>query len=225
MQSRLFTTFYPERHPRRNGELTRALSINTRSFDAVMVLCEGDAPPNVTGLTCRHQDRRQTYADVVHWAREVAGEGDLTVIANCDIEFPERAVEQLKSIGPNDMWALSRYERSPSGALDLYDMESSQDVWAFRGRPRLTTAIDVFFGVPGCENKFAHACYADSGYLVSNPSKSIATIHHHHSRLRTETNRPRNRLPGPYLFVAPSSLGESPGKTTIYPTWESIRGR
>lgn len=204
----LFCTYYRERNAVRRAELDLCLRLNADAFDIVHVLAENVTDPKLPGIDWRQCSQRQTYDDLLGWAREVSGDSDLVVLANCDLLIPALAVRQMdESMGRNDAYVLSRYEVSQGGGLRLYDTDTSQDVWAFRGKPRVNHPD--FFGIPGCENRFAHAA-KEAGYIVSNPSRSIKTIHVHSSKIRTELNSPRHRLPPPYLFVGPHHLGEQP---------------
>lgn len=206
--TRLFTTYYAESRTARQKELAAALACNAGVFDRVYVLAEGIERNSCGNVHWRNSTQRQTYRQVTEWAASVVSNDDLTVIANCDIAFPAASVESMQThLSPGAMFALSRYEMQPNGNLELYDVDYSQDVWAFRGPPPVIG--DFYFGVRGCDNAFAWAV-RDLGYAVLNPSRSIPTIHQHASGLRTETNRGRYRIPPPYLFIEPAYLGEPP---------------
>lgn len=204
MICRLFTTYYREPKPFRRTELDLCLALNRHAFDEIRVLSEG-----VPGDGWRVLNRRQTYDDAIQWAMELAGPNDVSVIANCDILIPRGSHEQIaNTIGPEEFYCLTRYEVGPGGVPKLYNTNASQDVWAFRGKPKAVTHPD-FFGVPGCENRFAYRL-RDAGYRVLNPSRSIQTIHVHNSMIRTQMNSVKHRLPAPYLFIKPHHLGEEP---------------
>lgn len=203
MTSRLFTTYYRERRPDRRAELDLCLALNAMAFDHPYILSEGN--PTSVG-EWRLTSQRQKYRDLIDWAAAESGPDDLNVIANCDILIPQSSVEAMQQIQHGDAYCLSRYEIGPGGEHRLNDSDWSQDVWAFRGPPRVNGG-DYFFGVPGCDNRFAREIQ-ESGYAVSNPSKSIKTFHIHNSQQRTPTNTRAHRVDPPYLLPKPSHLGE-----------------
>jgi hypothetical protein len=215
MHANLITVYYAEPRQRRRAELELCLEINAGTFERVLVLSEGEGPAAIGGssIECRRMDRRQKYADALALAREIAADDDVTVIANCDIFVPPASLLLAKSaLEPGQAWCLSRYELASGVAL--FDVEYSQDAWVFRGKPRSpllagAAAADYFFGVPGCDNRFAWELQ-ESGYAVSNPSRSVRTYHVHGSRQRTVTNHARHRVPPPYLFIRPHELGQVP---------------
>lgn len=201
--TRLFTTYYAESRPERQAELIACLMFNATVFDCVCVLAEGVEKAGWGNVQWRNSCQRQTYRQVTEWAESAAADDDLIVIANGDIMLPAPGIVQMQShLRPGTMFALSRYE-----AGQLFDRDTSQDVWAFRGPPPVVG--NFHFGVQGCDNAFAWIVRG-LGYAVLNPSRSIQTIHVHASQLRTKTNNRRSRIPPPYLFVKPAYLGESP---------------
>jgi hypothetical protein len=213
--NRAFTTYYAERKPERRRELDLCLAINSTVFDRLCVMSENVQGPGALNAEWKVVNQRQTYAGVLAWIGEAAAPDDLSVITNCDIVIPPDALRLIEQhIGEREMYALSRYEAGHGGKLDLYDAEYSQDVWAFRGKPPTINRANPF-GVPGCENNFAAEVAAADGWRVSNPSRSIRTIHLHSSRVRTPTNSTAHRLPPPYLFIPPTRLGE-PVETKLY---------
>jgi hypothetical protein len=197
MTSRLYTTQYIEPNPARAQELASCLQANEGVFDIVRAPCEGGGSP------------RQRYRDMLDYAAGEAGPDDIVVLANCDIIIQADALKLIgESLRAGEMYALSRWE-GPAP----HNCEWSQDVWAFRGPPKVAGG-DYFFGVPGCDNRFAHDADA-SGYRVLNPSKSIVTVHVHQSRIRTATNSIAFRIDPPYLLIKPHCLGEQAQRRRI----------
>jgi hypothetical protein len=202
---RFFTTYYREHRPERRRELDLSLALNSLAFDQICVLSERTPGPGPIDCDWRISPKRQTYADILLWSSCVSGPDDVTVIANCDIVIPGDAARQISAtLAPCQLFCLSRYEIHPTGKLKHFAEESSQDVWAFRGEPPKVGG-GYFFGIPGCENTFARES-KEAGWIVLNPSKTIKTIHIHGSRLRTDTNSAKHRLPPPYLFIEPTEL-------------------
>jgi hypothetical protein len=201
--TRLFTTMYPETQSLRLSELSRCLHANFEVFGSLYVLCES-RPCSPIGIV-RIQEKRPTYHDVLCWAAEVCDENDLCVIANTDIAIPIDSIAVMQErLRPFDAWCLSRWDVIGEGRFALHESANSQDTWCFRGPPRIIDA-DYHFGIPGCDNRFAHDLQS-AGYVVSNPSRSVKTFHYHQSSIRTATNSKANRLGRPWLFVEPTAL-------------------
>lgn len=208
---RLVTTYYRERNPLRRQELDLCLSLNCSTFDSVVVLAENVYDPANGRIGCwQRTSRRPLYSDAVATASGFDAD-DVVVIANCDIIVPRESLELIESrIARDDAYCLTRWEPGRG----VWNVDYSQDAWAFRGAPRLPeNAGDFRFGVPGCDNKFA-AELQRIGYRVLNPSRSIATYHWHATGQRTATNVPSCRVELPYLYVAPHRLGDSPAYRT-----------
>ena len=55
---------------------------------------------------------------------------------------------------------------------------------------------------PGCDNKITYNM-RDLGWTVRNPGKKVITVHFHPTNFRTYHFND-DRVPGPYLLVAPS---------------------
>lgn len=207
--SRLFTTYYPERRRERGLELDLCLALNSLAFDRLYVLAENVSGPSLQNCDWQNSKKRQTYADLLAWASSVAADDDLTIIANCDIVIPRDSIKTIDgSLQAGEAYCLARHEVTQGGGLALFDVNYSQDVWAFRGRPPVGIG-SYFFGIPGCDNRFAQEL-ATLGLRVSNPARDIPTIHVHGSGRRTVTNSRPYRLPPPYLFINPTRLGETP---------------
>jgi len=209
MTSRLLTTYFPEPKKFRRCELDQSIALNAMVFDQVCIISENAFCPGAEGVEWKVIDRRQTYDDAIAWANELAADDDVSIVANCDIFLPLESILQIEqALRPNEVFCLTRYEIGHGGVPKLYDTDASQDVWTWRGKLKGVTHGD-FFGVPGCENRFAHRLQ-QAGYKVLNPSRTIKTFHFHNSMIRSQSNSPRNRLPPPYLFISPHALGEEP---------------
>jgi hypothetical protein len=205
---KLFVPYYPEPKHVRRIELDTCIALNTDVM-SVHVLAENVDAPKGTQAAWLKLDRRQTYDDLIAWANAEAAPDDVLILANTDIVIPATAVRLIEQhLTPADVFCLSRWDVLPGGGVKHWRCDYSQDVWAFRGPIRSGIRAGWPLGVPGCENKFALQCL-EVGYRVTNPSDSIRTYHLHLSGSRTLTNRPRNRLPGPYLWVWPHAIGET----------------
>jgi hypothetical protein len=205
---RLYTTYFRSSNAARQAELDLCLQLNCGAFDSVFVVAEEIKwpewwPAGHAWLT----SQRPTYSVVLSLAVTHSQPSDITIIANADIIFPRPTLADIeRSLQPGEVWCLSRWDLN---GMRLFDAPYSQDAWCFRGPPQVDISNgDFHFGYPGCDNRFAHELDA-AGYRVLNPSRSIRTYHLHMSGHRPG-NTAANRVPLPYLFVAPHRLGESP---------------
>ena len=88
-----------------------------------------------------------------------------------------------------------------TGKFEPYDNAASQDVWIFKTPVLTSDDMNYTMGKPGCDNKiFYHM--RQLGYTCRNPGKKVITIHFHISNFRTYDWK-SDRVPGPYLLVAP----------------------
>jgi hypothetical protein len=207
---RLFTTIYPEKDPARMAEYLECLRRNLacREIAEICLLVEGAGAeiPDASGILTRPIVARPTYADYFRWINEVAGENDISVIANSDIWFDEHlAVFANWMLPERTVFALSRWNLRPDGAADLYDHNDSQDSWIVRGPvPAVNGGFPV--GVPRCDNRIA-AEFELAGYVVRNPSFSIKSYHVHAGAARVyDPTGPNRLIPPPYKYVWPHNL-------------------
>ena len=121
----------------------------------------------------------------------------INIIANSDIYFNE-TILAVRFIKENQCLALSRWDIRGSNAI-LFDRKDSQDVWIFNGAVKCNGG-NYYLGIPGCDNKIAWEL-KQSGYQISNPSKSIHALHLHQTEYRTYT--PKDRLLEPFHFIKP----------------------
>lgn len=199
------TTFITQRwqtgDPERDSELAQCAHINRLLF--------GDGYLGLLAYT----DRRMTFGDLMQ--RATPG---LNIIANSDIYLSSASlatvVEYYTRHGTDKVcMALSRWDVAPDGlACSHYAHRDSQDTFIFKGLPprALVTAADSCpIGVPGTDNRLC-AIFAEHGYSLINPSRTVRTFHLHNSGYRTYgTGRggtKRDTVPGPYVFVTPSTL-------------------
>lgn len=122
----------------------------------------------------------------------------INIIANSDIYFDE-TILAVRWMQPKDCYALSRWDYF-NGTAKLFNRKDSQDVWVFNGSVSPTIG-DYYLGIPGCDNKIAWEL-KQLGFHVTNPSKSIHSIHLHNTQYRTY-NQQTKRVPEPYHFIHP----------------------
>jgi hypothetical protein len=166
----------------------------------VVVSQDAERPPWFTGgwvtLT-----RPQTIGDMV----DATVHDGITVIANADIEFNKRSVELIShNVRDGEAWCITRCENGK-----LWNVDYSQDAWAFRGGLLFDFDRDIRMGVPGFDNVLAYE-FKRVGYEVLNPSLDVRIEHVHSSRLITPHIDQCNRLPLPYMFVKPHKIGGQP---------------
>jgi hypothetical protein len=173
---RLFTSWYREPREARRAEYLACLQANLdcNEIDAIHVLIESgdDSLPEVKKIKRRSNFGRPHYADFTRWIDEVAAPGDISIIANSDIEFDGSIAFARFALRPDECYALARWEGDK-----LFDRNDSQDCWIFRGKIR-KMHNDFSVGVPRCDNRLLHELRA-AGYRVRNPAFAIRTTHIH----------------------------------------------
>lgn len=125
----------------------------------------------------------------------------VNVLANSDIAFNE-SISLARRIAPGECYALSRWENG-----SLYGPAyQSQDVWVVNGGPHEVDAPWPM-GTPGIDNRLVHVL-RQSGFFVTNPSKTIRCHHMHSVQWRSYLVDAKNvfRIPPPYDFVWPSEV-------------------
>ena len=160
-----------------------------------------------------YHDERTTWGDLM----QRSGPG-INIIANSDIYTSSHAVSAItgfysKPANANVCMALSRWDVGPDGVTaKLYDHRDSQDAWVYLGKPPkalIEAALHVPMGIPGCDNRLCRL-FADHGYTVINPSRTVRMFHLHNSGYRTYGKgrggaKAELVLP-PYLFVKTTAL-------------------
>ena len=190
MNFNIFVSVYDEKHHGRKCELTDCLRRNQVSGANVIIVDE--------------TNRRSTYQDYFDLINQTTGHDDINIIINSDIYFLESELQKLKSLRPNECYALTRWDIYPDGAEIFLNRVDSQDCWIFRGKVRDVTGANNFgLGQPGCDNKMA-LLLRDAGYTVLNPSKTIKSYHMHNSKISYYTRN--DAVPPPYLRLTPTEL-------------------
>jgi hypothetical protein len=130
---------------------------------------------------------------------------DINIITNADIYF-NQTLEYVKGIQDWDCYALSRWDMEKNGRIKHWNHPDSQDVWIFKGEVNEMRGADFPMGCPGNDNRIAKLI-SDSGYIVTNPSLTIQTIHLHISQSRNYNRA--HTIPPPYKMVHPVELIKS----------------
>ncbi len=190
---RLFTTWYEEKLADRRSEYAWCLqqNLNSSFISKVFILDESRDTALLNDRTCvRPVESRPTFADFFAWINEVAGESDLSIIANTDIAIDDNLRVLNKFSWPEmTAMALSRWDALDNGTVRLFEHGDSQDCWLFRGRIE-GVAGRFPLGVYDCDNKIAWELQ-QAGYRVINPSLGLRIHHHHQSGYRSYERRPR----------------------------------
>jgi hypothetical protein len=196
---RLFTTYYREPHPDRREELDLCLSLNCATFDSTCVLADNVEKPHWFRGHWKSQPERQTYQQLIQWAQGMCAgnepsvadddmrdrlgrpplpSDDIVVIANCDILLDRRQLDVIaENLQANECYALTRYDFAPKTGARLWNVDYSQDAWVFRGPPMLDIGGGYPFGVPGCDNRFAHELDAASVHRGRIRELADVTVH------------------------------------------------
>lgn len=192
MSVNLFVGYYEDKNSKRNAELQECVQRNIQN-------------PLINYVIIESQDRLK-YNDFFRFINSYSAPDDINIIANLDIYLDEKTCPLFNCVRPKEIFALCRWERNRSGDIVFANRPDSQDVWAVKGHINGING-DFYMGWAGCDNRIAKV-FADAGWKVSNPSKSIKTIHIHSSNIRNYKPGKRNKLvvPGPYLTIPPTTL-------------------
>lgn len=148
---------------------------------------------------------RMTYQNFFDKINEQTSDDDINIIANADIIFDD-TVNILNNITHEHFVVLARRELQSDGTsipLTEYVAKWSQDVWAWRGKSRITGA-NFCLGIYGCDNRIAYEA-KNSGYKVINPSYSVFVHHNHLSGIHGDDYQ-IEQIIGPKYYVYPQHL-------------------
>ena len=153
-------------------------------------------------------EKQPSFSNYIDIINAVSDEDDINIFLNSDCYACEKTIENVYRIKKDEMWCLQKYNIIDEDFnLFFEDVSCSQDVWIFRGKPKEIKNIDFYFGVPGCDNRFAYESEA-SGYTLLNPSLDIKFYHYHLSEVRTcpYEHWEKYRIPEPYKFIEPTKI-------------------
>lgn len=146
---------------------------------------------------------RITFQGVFEYANARTGPNDVHILCNTDIALVD-GFDALESfLGPDDFFCLSRYELNGKISTQAH---GSQDTWIWRGMNRIG-GVRFPLGIRGCDCHIIGAARR-ARYQVSNPCKSLCTMHVHASNLRS-TSYGDHMIPGPWFGVTPTALGQA----------------
>jgi hypothetical protein len=204
----LIIEYFNSRNHMRNGEYLYCLHQNLSNdlIDNVYIFMEDDAELNFDSPKIHRivRETRPSYKDLFKYCNEHMKD-EICIVANADIIFDD-TLRYFKSLNmEKQFYGLSRWEISTNDGknweIEPYDNAASQDVWVFKTPVLVSDDMNYTMGKPGCDNKiFYHM--RELGYTCRNPGKKVVTIHFHPTNFRTYDWK-SDRVPGPYLLVAP----------------------
>tara|TARA_E500000305_G_scaffold44278_1_gene34298 strand:+ start:4486 stop:5187 length:702 start_codon:yes stop_codon:yes gene_type:complete len=204
----LIIEYFQSKNHIRNGEYLYCLheNIGIDEINNIYIFVEEGSDLNFDSPKIKKivTKERPTYQDLFEYCNEHMKD-EICIVANADIIFDDtlRYFESLNM--EKQFYGLSRWEISTNDGknweIEPYDNAASQDVWIFKTPVLTSDDMNYTMGKPGCDNKiFYHM--RELGYTCRNPGKKVITIHFHISNFRTYDWK-SDRVPGPYLLVAP----------------------
>lgn len=176
----LFFNHYQCDSVQRQSEIDMALYRNRQVFDRVIVV-EG----------------RPTFSELLAMSKDYPD--DINVYCNSDIYFPD--VSLLHKIKEGEFFWLTRWDIK-KGKEVFFNRRDSADSFIFRGEAR-NMDVPYHAGMWGIDNRIAHEAQK-AGYIVTNPSWSIKTIHLHGVDNRNHVRTSENTVPPPYSVIEPT---------------------
>ena len=204
----LIIEYFQSKNHIRNGEYLYCLheNIGIDEIDNIYIFIEEGSDLNFDSPKIKKivTKERPTYQDLFEYCNEHMKD-QICVVANADIIFDD-TLRYFKSIDmTKQFYALSRWEITSSNGKDWniepFDNAASQDSWIFKTPIETSDEMNYTMGKPGCDNKIVYHM-RELGYTCRNPGKKVISIHFHISNFRTYDWK-SDRVPGPYLLVAP----------------------
>jgi len=212
----LIIEYFQSKNHIRNGEYLYCLheNIGIDQIDNIYIFVEEGSNLNFDSPKIKKivTKERPTYQDLFEYCNEHMKD-EICIVANADIIFDDTLEYFYDLDMDNQFYALTRWEVSISDGknweIEPYNNAASQDVWVFKTPVLASDNMNYTMGKPGCDNKIVYHM-RELGYVCRNPGRKIITTHFHISNFRTY-NWESDRVPGPYLLIAPTdSLSEDP---------------
>ena len=212
----LIIEYFQSKNHIRNGEYLYCLheNIGIDQIDNIYIFVEEGSDLNFDSPKIKKivSKERPTYQDLFEYCNEHMKD-EICIVANADIIFDDTLEYFYDLDMDNQFYALTRWEVSTSDGtnweIEPYNNAASQDVWVFKTPVLASDNMNYTMGKPGCDNKITYHM-RELGYVCRNPGRKIITTHFHVSNFRTY-NWESDRVPGPYLLIAPTdSLLEDP---------------
>lgn len=161
--------------------------------------------PLINVLVLESQSKMK-YSDFFNIINTYTGPDDINAICNSDI-YLDDTISVVNGMDSKEAFALCRWDLAQNGTIKFNSRPDSQDTWIFKGKI-LNVFGDFCLGFPGCDNRIAYEMQK-AGYRVSNPAKTIRTIHVHLSNVRNYSVKGKQRaeatIPGPYKTMGPTT--------------------
>lgn len=207
----LYTTYYLELKPERRNELITCLqrNLDNQVLTSVTVFNEGGDLSTFKSDKLQVIDivQRPRYQDFFQYINQHGSKRDIHIIANTDIYF-DKHIGVLQHLDlENTVLALSRWDTTESAKPRLYNKNSSQDVWIFKGSINSNLKADFPLGVPRCDNRLLYELQ-HAGYQVLNPAFSIKAFHIHKGQRVLVYTEDDNiyKIPPPYRYKYPHNM-------------------
>ncbi len=195
----LFYNFYKSNNDNRNKELSECFNgiLSNPHIDAVYTIGEYTINhPKVKNISYTGIPK---FQDVFKYISLLSNYSDVNVVINSDCYIDHDDSILFNKLRFGEAWCLSRWDVHEDQAVH-YQEVSSQDCWAFRGKPKVMD-LDFKFGQPGCDNRLAYEFHT-AGYRLKDPSFSLKVYHIHESQDRSSFERAM----GGYVFLNASDL-------------------
>ena len=212
---RYFCSWYAEKNEERRAELIHCITkcCESDSIDKVYLICESPAPfthPKMIEVPATY---RYTFSDFFLVANGISEPGDLCIFSNTDIFPAPNMRDLLERLQPQEAWCLSRWDTTRESLEPVhFNRCDSQDTFCVRA-PIKSVNANFYGGWAGSDNAL---CFRleEAGYVVSNPSKDIKTIHYHLTGLHNY-DPVKHTVPSPYLLIHPSHIHETVDKRLL----------
>jgi len=198
----VITSYYNIGNQVRKAEIETAIlkNVNNPLVKEVILVCENVHTPFIhPKIKEVFFTRQPLYSDFFELANKQTG---AVMITNSDIELATTSLTRVPDL--NEVFTLTRQELDGRTTfIDNYELYDSHDSYMFF--PPLRIDYNEFKFPQnkwGSENVVNYKLFT-AGYRLSNPCRSIITIHHHQSEIR-EPNRERINNNTPFIRVFPS---------------------
>ncbi len=227
MRANLFINYYIDKNTVRQKELETCVLANmfNREINSITIFVDEDHRGKLEAFMLMHGVSklpiqvhiknfigRPTFNDYFRLTKEY--KEDLNIISNKDIIMDVASIRRLKEWNwRNYCIALCKYDIIDNN-LDIekavhYNHADSQDTYILKGAFPTLFGVDFGLGIAGNDNSLCY--HLSQKFDVINPSLDIKSYHYHLSDVRNYVDRVGRvieRIPPPYLTIAPSFLPE-----------------
>jgi len=219
MSINLWTSYYDSKDEVHQKEILRAIELNLENpkIDAVYLFCEIEFPQVNKKIKCIKNSIRPTFGRIIECFQDLCP-NDYNIIINSDIVLDYNTTDLIKTIEPNNVYALSRYTVDNFTYYDSINMwntsldsfpHENQGAWVFYKSQIKTKDMIQDIEITGSDSLFAYLLNKQ-GVCILNPCLSIK-IYHLHSSYNIII---KNEYINIGLFITPSKLDDI--KTTLY---------